>query len=133
MDFIDCTGAGDVNTRTIRRADIHGLILGLSGQWLKVVAPGGANALWGNPSGQWRVGLLEGFDIFPAPLVARVKRQRKIALERHRRSFLAAAQKDKAAAPAGSAAAEEADARLTLLEEKVRAALYIRPYVIFVG
>lgn len=133
LDFVDCTGAGDVNTRTVRHADSHGLILGLSGRWLRVVAPGGANALWENPSGQWRVGLLEGYDIFPAPLIARVKRQRKIVLERHRRSFLAAAQQGKAAAAAGSAVAEESDARLALLEEKVRCKLMRRSYRIFLG
>lgn len=119
IDFIDCTGAGDVNTRTIRRADANGFILGLSGQWLRVVASSELHASWENPSGQWRVGLLTGYDLFPAPLVARVKRQRKVLHERHRLSLLSEAQQKKAAAKVGSAEDEEAEARLTLLEDQV--------------
>ena len=119
VDFIDCTGAGDVNTRTIRRADANGFILGLSGHWLRVETSGETHASWENPSGQWRVGLLKGYDIFPAPLVTRVKRQHKEQHERRRLSLLSAAQQQKATSKVGSSEAEEAEAQLTLLEDQV--------------
>lgn len=126
IDFIDCTGAGDVNTRTIRRADANGFILGLSGQWLRVVVSSELHASWENPSGQWRVGLLKGYDLFPAPLAARVKRQRKVLHERHRLSLWSEAQQQKAATKVGSAEAEEAEAQLSLLEDQVRFVYYVK-------
>ena len=59
VDIIDCSGSGDVATTTILKAEEAGTIKGLSGQSLTL------NAEWKNPSGDWRVGIKAGFEIFP--------------------------------------------------------------------
>lgn len=58
VDIIDCSGSGDVATTTIVKAE-ELTIKGLSGAVLKL------NEAWKNPSGDWRVGIKAGFEIFP--------------------------------------------------------------------
>lgn len=35
------------------------------------------NSKWGNPSGEWRVGLKRAYELFPKTLVKRVKDERR--------------------------------------------------------
>lgn len=35
------------------------------------------NPKWANPSGEWRIGLKRGFELFPKSLVTRVKKERR--------------------------------------------------------
>eukprot|EP00742_Colponemidia_sp_Colp-10_P008114 GILJ01008758.1.p1 GENE.GILJ01008758.1~~GILJ01008758.1.p1 ORF type:complete len:1249 (+),score=195.85 GILJ01008758.1:73-3819(+) len=82
IDIVDCSGSGDVDTSTIRTA-VDGAIEGLSGRRLVL------NAAWTNPTGQWRVGLKRGFDLFPAGLVARLKQERRRTWDVQQREAIA--------------------------------------------
>lgn len=70
--MIDCTGSGDVNTTTEVAADAQTKQLaGLSGRKLTI------NDKWVNPSGKWRIGLLQGYKVFSSSLVKRLKSDRR--------------------------------------------------------
>ncbi|KAG2389080.1 hypothetical protein C9374_014480 [Naegleria lovaniensis] len=73
VDAVDCTGSGDVSCKTIVKADENGMITGKSGRKLKI------DETWKemNPSNQYRIGIKNVFDIYPQPLVDRVKEERK--------------------------------------------------------
>lgn len=70
IDIIDATGAGDVDTSLVLEPVDHQLTLP-SG---KVVT---LNPSWQPPSGKFHVGTLAAFDLFPRPLVDRVKKDRR--------------------------------------------------------
>jgi tripeptidyl-peptidase-2 len=73
VDIIDCSGGGDVATTVVVKAEEQAgestgvTIVGLSGKHLQL------NPAWTNPSGDWRVGIKAGFEIFPGPLKTRLK------------------------------------------------------------
>lgn len=83
VDMVECSGSGDVDTRTVVRAfsspaDGGPCVLGLSGRTLRL------NPSWTNPSGLYRVGLKRAFELYPGPLVDRVRAERaEAAGERH--------------------------------------------------
>ena len=80
VDMVDCTGSGDVDTSQVRRANEQHQVEALSGRTLQL------SPEWSNPSGEWRVGLKRGYELFPAPLATRVKAERREAHdEAHRR------------------------------------------------
>ena len=61
----------------------------------KLKAPDGLeyelNPQWVNPTGEWRVGLKRAFDLFTAPLIARLRRERRKRWDAaHRRCVTAA-------------------------------------------
>lgn len=70
VDLVECSGSGDVDmrTRTTPRAD--GTLAGLTGRSLR------PNPGWVNPTGEFRVGLKRAFELFPKPLVGRIKAER---------------------------------------------------------
>ncbi|MBT6154691.1 MAG: S8 family serine peptidase [Planctomycetaceae bacterium] len=70
IDVIDGTGSGDVKTSTVREATNHQL-QGLTGRTLKL------SPAWANPDGQFHLGLKSAYSLFPAPLVSRMKRERR--------------------------------------------------------
>ncbi|MFQ5732795.1 MAG: S8 family serine peptidase [Planctomycetaceae bacterium] len=79
VDVIDATGSGDV-VLTGDRKPIGGLLKGLTGRELKV------DPRWHNPTGNYRLGMKAGYDLFPGAMVARLKRERRKAfLEAHRK------------------------------------------------
>ncbi|KAJ2699507.1 hypothetical protein FB645_005299 [Coemansia sp. IMI 203386] len=73
VDFIDCTGSGDVLLRPPQKcSDEKPLELtGPSGRTLRL------NPEWTNPTGEWRVGSKWFYDIAPAEVKARVRRERE--------------------------------------------------------
>jgi tripeptidyl-peptidase-2 len=65
--IIDCTGTGDVPCR-LKSVPVDGFITGLSGKRLQIPAA------WENPSGEFRLGLKNAHELFPKPLVERLKK-----------------------------------------------------------
>tara|TARA_Y100000589_G_scaffold37996_2_gene31777 strand:- start:12671 stop:16534 length:3864 start_codon:yes stop_codon:yes gene_type:complete len=79
VDVVDGTGSGDVDTSTIREASDERTIEGLSGRTLHLPES------WGNPTGEWRVGIASAWVIFPGDLVGRMKQERRKDFDlRHR-------------------------------------------------
>jgi tripeptidyl-peptidase-2 len=70
IDIVDATGSGDVDTsRIIKPAD--GKVTGLTGRTLTL------DPNWKIPSGEVRVGMKNGFELYPHELVDRVKEHRR--------------------------------------------------------
>jgi len=72
VDIIDATGSGDVDmTKTIKVENIDEPIEGLTGRKLKL------SAEWTNPSGEFHLGIKSAYELFPGPLVSRIKKERR--------------------------------------------------------
>lgn len=76
VDVVDATGSGDVDMSTVRTGlDEDGCVQGVYGNKLKV------HPDWKNPSQQWHVGSKRVFELWPAGLVTRMKKERKKQVE----------------------------------------------------
>ncbi len=95
IDIIDGTGSGDVDTSTTREAK-DGRLEGLSSRPLKLPAA------WLKPGRKFHVGMKRAYDFFPHELVARLKRERRIAFEKAQRETETALRRQLAEADAGS-------------------------------
>jgi tripeptidyl-peptidase II len=73
VDIVDASGSGDVDTRTRRKADAEGRLLGLSGR--RLTLPAGL----ANPSGDFYLGLKPAADLFYGSVLQRVNSQRAAA------------------------------------------------------
>ncbi|XP_047985175.1 tripeptidyl-peptidase 2 [Leguminivora glycinivorella] len=71
IERFDCSGCGDVDTSTVIRKVVDGCITGLTGRKLKIPES------WKNPSGDWRVGVLYPFSLYPSKLKERIQEHRK--------------------------------------------------------
>ncbi|EFC49355.1 tripeptidylpeptidase II [Naegleria gruberi] len=73
IDVVDCTGSGDVDTKTIVNPDANGIVIGKTGRKLKI------DAKWKelNSSNEYHVGIKSVFELYPKPLIDRVKEERK--------------------------------------------------------
>jgi tripeptidyl-peptidase II len=83
IDIIDCTGAGDVDTKTeveattttssslLNDKSVLNTVVGLSGRTLSL------NDDWVNPSGKWHLGIKRAYELFPTLLTKRIKEDRK--------------------------------------------------------
>jgi tripeptidyl-peptidase-2 len=121
LDFVDATGAGDVDTSSVLEAKDGQLTL-TDGRVLTL------NAAW-TPSrdGKYHVGCVAGFHLFPGPLVARIKQERKEKFDIGQREAvnevqqqLASWQKDNSVTTNDVAklrAKKDLQARLTQLQE----------------
>lgn len=83
INLIDCTGSGDVelvNETEATLVDGNLTVAGLSGRQLILSQD------WKNPSGKYKLGLKRFEDLFPKPLVDRLKieRKRKFEIEHHK-------------------------------------------------
>ncbi|HMB70800.1 MAG TPA: S8 family serine peptidase [bacterium] len=85
VDIVDGSGSGDVDTRTVRTAGDDGTFEGLSGRTLR------PDPSWTNPTGEWRVGMKPGWEIFPRGLLPRIKEERADEFREAQRGALAAA------------------------------------------
>ncbi|XP_014208208.1 tripeptidyl-peptidase 2 isoform X2 [Copidosoma floridanum] len=70
IERFDCSGFGDVDTSKVVKS-IDGYITGLTGRRLKI--PGS----WNNPSGEFRVGVKNAYQLYPAKLRERIEPSRK--------------------------------------------------------
>ncbi len=86
IDLVDGSGSGDVEMRTVRRAE-DGVLEGLSGRKLRI------NPAWTNPSGEYRLGLKRAYELFPGELVGRVVQKRREKWDAEQRAAVAAAKR----------------------------------------
>ncbi len=117
LDYVDSTGSGDVDMSLKVTATTPNEITGLSGRTLKL------NPAWSNPTGVFRVGLKPMYDLFPGPLVSRLKTARANAHNKAQAAVEADLLRD-------IAAATDADAKADL-ESRLKSlkALYSAPDV----
>ncbi|KNE58841.1 hypothetical protein AMAG_04385 [Allomyces macrogynus ATCC 38327] len=101
VDIVDCTGAGDVPmsapvepTPVQLDADAVPTLRGATGRRL-LLSPD-----WTNPSGTYRVGIKRGYDLFPVPVLNRLKKERKAEFMTHHARLEAQLLAELATAPA---------------------------------
>jgi len=82
VDMVDASGSGDVDTSTIAHTK-QGRLEGLSGRSLAVGAD------WKNPSGDYRLGVVRAYNVFPDRLVSRLKQHRRKAWDEAQRATVA--------------------------------------------
>jgi len=70
IDIVDATGSGDVDTSKVVKPQ-DGKLTGLSGRTLTL------DPKWKIPSGEVRIGMKNGFELYPHELVDRVKEHRR--------------------------------------------------------
>ncbi|KAG6611998.1 Tripeptidyl-peptidase 2 [Phytophthora cinnamomi] len=121
VDIVDATGAGDVDTSAVLEAQdgtltlSDGRVLTLDAQWPP------------SQDGKFHVGRVAGFHLFPAPLVARLRTERREKFDVQQRAAVNAAQqllaqwtKDHSATTSDAAALrvkKDLQARLDQLQE----------------
>lgn len=72
IERYDCSGCGDVETTTVVTKIEDGCITGLTGR--KMTIP----LNWTNPSGEWRLGVLQPFYLYPSKVKDRLQDYRRI-------------------------------------------------------
>ena len=70
IDIVDATGSGDVDMSKVTKPE-KGLVTGLSGRVLKL------DPKWKFPTGDVRIGMKAGYELYPHELVERVKAHRR--------------------------------------------------------
>ncbi|XP_050669652.1 tripeptidyl-peptidase 2 [Leptidea sinapis] len=71
IERFDCSGCGDVDTSTVIKKLTDGYITGLTGRKLQLPES------WNNPTGEWRVGVLYPFSLYPTKVKERIQEYRK--------------------------------------------------------
>ncbi|XP_034831010.1 tripeptidyl-peptidase 2 [Maniola hyperantus] len=71
IERFDCSGCGDVDTSTVIRKVVDGCITGTTGRKLKIPES------WTNSTGEWRIGVLYPFTLYPSKVKERIQEHRK--------------------------------------------------------
>ncbi|CAD5234905.1 unnamed protein product [Bursaphelenchus xylophilus] len=71
IDCYDTSGSGDVDTSTIKKVEVDGTLVGLSGRRLKIPEK------WQNPSGKYHLGIKPLFELYPSNLASRITKEKK--------------------------------------------------------
>ncbi|KAG6441933.1 hypothetical protein O3G_MSEX002060 [Manduca sexta] len=71
IERFDCSGCGDVDTSTVVKKVVDGCVTGITGRKLKIPET------WKNPSGEWRIGVVHPFSLYPSKLKERIQEHRK--------------------------------------------------------
>lgn len=115
VDIVDCTSSGDVNTASRLTISDDSILPGFSGRALHVPQ----SVVKRNKSGIYRLGLKRAYDLFPAPLVYRIKKEREDAWKRAHSDDISRNRlliQQLKAHRASSADIDEAEARLSVLQ-----------------
>ena len=110
VDFIDCTGGGDIDTSKVVERDSDGHVMGISGRLLRL-------GTWADGADEIRVGTVRLYELLPRSVLARVKRERKAAFSAVQHAAITAAQRALADVPAGAAHATKRKDAEAVLEE----------------
>jgi len=113
IDLVDCTGSGDVDTSKETELEADGTLKGLSGRSLTVPAE------WPDRAAgtKYRLGLKRAFELYPRPLVARVKAERR---RRHDETQRAVAEEERRKAALGPPLTAEGEAGLDASADQFR-------------
>ncbi|XP_032527236.2 tripeptidyl-peptidase 2 [Danaus plexippus] len=71
IERYDCSGCGDVDTSTVVKKVVDGYITGITGRKLKIPET------WDNPKGEWRIGVVYPFSLYPTKVKERIQEHRK--------------------------------------------------------
>ncbi len=85
VDLVDASGSGDVDTTTVATLNDEGTLTGLTGRTLH------PDPAWTNPTGEYRLGMKAGYEIFPGGLVGRLRREHRRDLADEQANALAEA------------------------------------------
>ena len=116
IDLVDCTGAGDVDTSKEVEA-VGGELTGLSGRKLQIPPEWPAIG----EGSKYRLGLKPAFELYPKPLISRIKAERKKRHDEAQRDAIEAARRAATDGPKPTAEGAEGKkgaelaARVTLL------------------
>lgn len=95
VDFLDCTGGGDIDTKTVAARLPDGSVTGLSGRTLRLGS-------WAESAAEMRLGAVRLFSLLPRSVLGRVKRERKASFEATQHAAVTAVQREMDALEAGA-------------------------------
>jgi tripeptidyl-peptidase-2 len=95
VDFLDCTGGGDIDTKAVAERQPDGSITGLSGRTLQLGS-------WGESAAELRLGAFRLFSLLPRSVLGRVKRERKASFEATQHAAVTAVQREMDALEGGA-------------------------------
>ena len=110
VDFLDCTGGGDVDTSKVAARDEAGTIIGLSGRKLQLHPAAKDHK-------EFRVGAVRLYSLLPLSVLKRVKRERKEAFAAHQHAAVTATRRKLDGVAAGSPAKKDAEVVLEQLKD----------------
>ena len=87
VDFIDCTGGGDVDTTKKATREDDGSVVGLSGRTLHLGS-------WADGAAELRLGAVRLYELLPGSVLARVKRERLETMQAAQHAAVTKAQRE---------------------------------------